>query len=254
MLFDKNHVLIMLTIFLLVIVGEILSYLLVKNESKKKIILRIFAVLTVIIHYSSLYVDFLKTGEAEIESVMLFPIYPCNVAMWLLLIVSFMKEDSKIYKIMSEFTFYLGIVGGIVGILFNEIYANNPRLADYSVLKGFLSHGTLLFGAIYLLVGKFIKIRVHNVLSVLFGMLFLLADGGIIIGIYKLCNLNVPNTMYLLNIPFENLPWINTWTIGVIAVLLTFAITAIYEQFAIKKEDRWYNRLKTKGGNDKWLK
>ena len=250
MLFDKNHILIMVAIFLTVLIGEILSYFFIKDEKKKKIILRIFAILTVVIHYSSLYVDFLKTGSAEVESVMLFPIYPCNVAMWLLLIVSFMKEDSKIYKIMAEFTFYLGIVGGIVGILFNEIYAGTPNLADYDVLKGFLSHGTLIFGAIYLLVGKFIKIRVHNVLSVFIGMLFLLVDGGIIIGIYKLCKLDAPNAMYLLNLPFENLPWLNTWTIGVAAVLLTFAITAIYEQFAINKEDRWYNRLKSKGG--KW--
>ena len=249
MLFDKNHILIMLVIFLTVITGEILFYFLIKDE-KKKIVLRIFAVLTVVIHYSSLYVEFLKTGSAEVESVMLFPIYPCNIAMWLLLIVSFMKEDSKIYKIMAEFTFYLGIVGGLVGIMFNEIYASNPNFADYNVLKGFLSHGTLMIGAIYLLVGKFIKIRVHNVLSVFLGMLFLVVDGGIIIGIYKLCKLNAPNAMYLLSLPFDNAPWFNTWTIGVAAVLLTFAITATYEQFAIKKEERWYNHLKTKGGND----
>ena len=169
--------------------------------------------------------------------------------MWLLIIISFIKKDSKVYKIMSEFTFYLGLVGGIIGIMFNEIYANTPNLADYSVLKGFLSHATLLFGSVYLLTGKFIKIRVSNVFSVFVGMSFLLLDGGIIIGIYKLFGLEAPNAMYLLNAPFENFKILNTWTIGIAAVLLTFAITAIYEQFAIKKEDRWYNRLRFTGGH-----
>ena len=176
---------------------------------------------------------------------MLLPIYPCNIVMWLLLIVSLMKnKESKVYKVMAEFTFYLGIVGGLVGIMFNEIYASTPDLSDWSVLKGLLSHLTMLFGAIYLLVGGFIKIRVSNTISVFIGMVFMLLDGAIIIGLHKLFNLDSPNVMYLISLPFPNLPWINTWTIGILAVIIAFVITAIYEQIALKKEDRWYNHLK----------
>ncbi len=58
MLFDKSHILIMITIFLLIIIGEILFYLFIKYKRKKRIVLMIFAILTVVIHYSSLYVDF----------------------------------------------------------------------------------------------------------------------------------------------------------------------------------------------------
>ncbi len=245
MLFDTAHVLFIVKSFTIIALLETVLFFFVKTENRKVRILKIAAVATVVIHYSSLYVDFFKTGTAEINDTMLLPVYPCNIAMWFLLIVAFMKNrESKVYKVMAEFTFYLGIVGGVVGILFNEIYAATPNLSDWSVLKGLLSHATMLFGAIYLLLGGFIKIRVSNTISVAIGMIFMVIDGGIIIGLYKLFNLTPQNIMYLLEPPYPNLPWLNTWVIGIAAVLLAFAITAVYEQIAIKKEDRWYNHLK----------
>lgn len=245
MLFDTAHVLFIVKSFTIIALLETVLFFFVKTENRKVRILKIAAVATVVIHYSSLYVDFFKTGTAEINDTMLLPVYPCNIAMWFLLIVAFVKNrESKVYKVMAEFTFYLGIVGGVVGILFNEVYAATPNLSDWSVLKGLLSHATMLFGAIYLLLGGFIKIRVSNTISVAIGMIFMVIDGGIIIGLYKLFNLTPQNIMYLLEPPYPNLPWLNTWVIGIAAVLLAFAITAVYEQIAIKKEDRWYNHLK----------
>ena len=245
MLFDTAHVLFIVKSFTIIALLETVLFFFVKTENRKVRILKIAAVATVVIHYSSLYVDFFKTGTAEINDTMLLPVYPCNIAMWFLLIVAFVKNrESKVYKVMAEFTFYLGVVGGVVGILFNEVYAATPNLSDWSVLKGLLSHATMLFGAIYLLLGGFIKIRVTNTISVAIGMIFMVIDGGIIIGLYKLFNLTPQNIMYLLEPPYPNLPWLNTWVIGIAAVLLAFAITAVYEQIAIKKEDRWYNHLK----------
>ena len=245
MLFDVPHVMFMVRGFTLLALLEVLFFLFVKNERKRVILLRFAAVITVVIHYSSLYVDYFQTGKAELENTMLLPIYPCNIAMWFLLIVAFMKnKESKVYKVVAEFTFYLGIVGGLVGIMFNEIYASTPDLSDWGVLKGLLSHLTMLFGAIYLLVGGFIKIRVTNTISVLIGMIFMLVDGAVIIGLHRIFKLDSPNAMYLINLPFPDLPWINTWTIGIMAVIIVFVITASYEQIALKKEDRWYNHLK----------
>ena len=245
MLFDRAHILFLLITFVLIITLEIVAFFTVKDNDKKTMILKIAAVLTVVIHYSSLYIEYFKTGKAEVDNTMLLPVYPCNIAMWLLLIVAFMKnKDNKVYQVMAEFTFYLGIVGGIVGILFNEIYASTPDLSDWSVLKGLLSHSTMLFGAVYLLVGNLIKIRVRNTISVLIGMVLMVLDGAIVIGLYQAFRLDPPNTMYLMTPPYPNLPWLNTWVIGITAVLLVFAITAVYEQIAIKKEDRWYNHLK----------
>ena len=247
-MFNTAHIIFMIVAFVLILAGELLAGFFVRKNGAKRAILITFAVATVLIHFSSLWVDYLSTGAASVDNTMLFLIYPCNIAMWLLLIVALLKNtEGKFYKIVAEFTFYLGIVGGIIGIVFNEIYANSPTFADWHSIKGLFSHATLIFGCIYLAVGGFIKIRVRNTISVAIGMLFMVADGAITIGIFRACNLEAPNAMYLLANPFENMPWLNTWTIGVAAVVLTFAITALVEQCALKREDRTLVRL-FKGG------
>lgn len=253
MLFDTPHILYMVTSGLITIGLLVLFSIFVKQQKHKDLILKISAVLTVLIHFSSLYVDFLSTGQASVEAPMLFPIYPCNVAMWLLLIVAFWKnKNSKIFNYVAEFTFYLGIAGAIVGVMLNEIYASNPNLASWSVFKGLLSHSVMLIGCIYLLTGKYIQIRVRNTISLVFGLLFLLLDGGIIIGIYRAFNLSPPNCMYLLENPFPNISWFNTYIIGVLAIVIVFVLTAIVEQIALPKEERWYSKIKnfkSKKGN-----
>lgn len=243
-MFDTNHILYMIISALITVEIFILAYYLVDNENKRQKFLRFFAIATVLLHYSSVYTTFLTTGIADLEDSMLFPIYPCNVAMWLLLLTSFMKKkEGRLYKVVSEFTFYLGIVGGIVGIVFNENYGNTPNLLDWEILKGLLSHSTMLVGAIYLLVGRFIKIRVSNVLSVIAGLVFLVFDGFVIISIFTLAGIDAPNCMYLLENPFPSMPNFSTFTIGIIAVAVAFVITSIVEFVKLEKENRWYYGL-----------
>lgn len=247
MLFDLSHNLYIIISGLITISLITLSCFCIKKQKWKDVILKTSAILTVIIHFSSLYVDYFSTGYALIESTMILPIFPCNIAMWLLVISAFWKnKQSKTFSYIAEFTFYLGLVGGVVGILFNEIYSSNPNLADWFVLKGLLSHSVMIFGCVYLLTGKYIKIRVKNLLSVFFGLLLLLIDGGIIIGLYNLANLSPPNCMYLLENPFPNLPWFNTYFIGIISLIVVFCITTLFEQIALPKEERWYTKLKLK--------
>ena len=83
-----------------------------------------------------------------------------------------------------------------------------------------------------------------NVISVFLGLLFLLIDGGIIIGLYKLANMTPPNCMYLLETPFDNMPWINVGTIGLAGLLIVFITSAIVEAICVPKEQRWYNNLR----------
>ena len=217
----------------------------ITNEKHKKLVLTISALSTVILHYSSLYVDYFTTGEATVSSTMILAVYPCNVAMWFLVAVAYAKDiRSKFFNHLAEATFYLGLVGGVVGIVINENYIANPNLADWEILKGLLSHSTMIVGWIYLLTGGYIKIRVNNLISVTGMLLFLVLDGGIVIGLHKLFKLNPPNCMYLLENPVPALPWFNTWLIGVLGVLICFAITALYEQLALPKEERWYSKIK----------
>lgn len=245
MLFDLPHILYMVITGIVTIFFLVLFRFVCKKENQKNLILKLTAVITVVLHFSSLYVNFFKSGQATIEAPMLLPIYPCNVAMWLLIICAFWKnKKSKVFVFIAEFTFYLGVVGSVLGIMFNEIYASTPNLADWHTLKGLLSHSVMLIGCIFLLTGGYIKIRVKNVLSVCAGLIFLLIDGGIIIGLYKIFKLDPPNCMYMLEPPLPSLPWINTYLIGVLALIVLFIITAIVEQIALPKEDRWYTKLK----------
>ncbi|MBE7082760.1 MAG: hypothetical protein E7378_03705 [Clostridiales bacterium] len=247
MLFDKNHLIFLGVSFAIIIATLIICYKFVKQEKHKNLILKIASILTVAIHFSSLYVDYFTTGKAEVESVMLIPIYPCNIVMWLLLILAFMKnKQGKAFKGLAVFSFYLGMTGGLVGLLCNEIYASDPNMADWGVLKGLVSHVVLIFNSLYLLVGGYIKIRVKNVISVAIGLCGMIVEGGIVIGLYKLCNLDPPNSMYLLESPFASAPWINPYLIGVVALVLVFVIGSIVEQIALKKEDRWYKKIKEK--------
>ena len=148
------------------------------------------------------------------------------------------------FKILAEFVFYAGIICGIVGILLNENYVGSVGLSDYGVFKGLLSHSTMLLGSIYILVGGFIKIRVFNVISVACGLVIFFIDGVIMNFIYDFFRDEQANSMYLQEAPFESMPWLNTGFIGIAGVLITFIVSAIYEQIALKKEERWYFKIK----------
>lgn len=73
-----------ITILLLVICKKRIT-----KERTRDLVLKASAIITVIIHYSSLWVDFFTNGSASVEAPMLLPIYPCNICMWLLLICAF---------------------------------------------------------------------------------------------------------------------------------------------------------------------
>ncbi len=244
-LFDLGHSLYMGISIVISALILILSYILVKKQSHKEGLLKFWAIITVVIHYSIMWVQYLKNETVEVGGNMLFPVYACNACMWMLVAVAFIKnKEGMAFRILAEFVFWGGIVCGVVGILLNENYDGSVGLTSYAILKGLLSHSTMLIGAIYLLVGKFIKIRVFNVISVACGLTIFLIDGLIINAIYSAFGLGEPNSMYLQAPPFENMPWLNTAFIGVVAVLVCFIITAIYEQAALDKQDRWYSKIK----------
>ena len=71
----------------------VLCKIFVKNQNKKDFIMKFAAVITVALHFSPLYVEFFKSGSTEAYETMMFPLYPCNVAMWMLVIVAFFKNN-----------------------------------------------------------------------------------------------------------------------------------------------------------------
>ena len=53
--------------------------------------------------------------------------------------------------------------------------------------------------------------------------------------------------MYLQKAPFPDLPFINTLTIGIAGVVITFVLSTILEIINLPKEERWYKNFFNKG-------
>ena len=73
-MFDLGHILYMVISGIITGVLLWLMFKHFKTEDKKIGALKFFAIITVIIHYSSLWVDFFTDGSAEVSSVMLLPV------------------------------------------------------------------------------------------------------------------------------------------------------------------------------------
>ncbi len=240
-MFNIQHIIYMVVSTLLTVALLIFCAVKVKGEKGKNLILKISAWATVFIHYSDIWVNFFATGgNATVESVYILPVYPCNVMMWLLLACVFVNKKSVLFKLLTEFCFYGGIVCGVIGIALNANFDSNPTLANYGVLKGLLSHSTMLFGCIYLKTTGFVKIRVFNVVSVTCGLLTFVLCGCFVNGLYERFGMTPPDGIFLNSNPYFNLSPI---LLGAIALVFLFIALAVYE-LTFPKEERWYNKMK----------
>jgi hypothetical protein len=217
----------------------------IRKESTKDIVLKFVSILVVIIHYSSLYVDFFNNnGDATIESNMILPVYPCNIIMWLLVIVSFIKNrDSNLYKTLAEFTFLGGTVCGMIGVLFNINFLNNPDLGNYDIFKGLISHSVMIFGTIFLFVFNYVKLEVvRTTKSIFWGLVIFVTCGFMINVLFKIFDIPSVNAMFMLEPPLPQLPFFNFFTIGLLGLILSFIGLNIYESFTLPKEQRWISK------------
>lgn len=241
-MFNKEHILYMVisgvaTVALLFLAGR-----LAKTEKSKNKILKFFAIITVVIHYSNLWVDYFAFGgEATVENNHILPVYPCNVVMWMLLVAALMQNKKRLaFQMLGEFCFWVGTVCGVVGIVLNVNFDNTPTLADYDVLKGMLSHSTMLFGCLYMRTGGFIRIRTFNAVSVASGLGVFVLCGMVVNKLYEHFGMEAPDGMFLKSNPY--MP-VSPIVLGVVAVALLFIGLSIWE-LRLPKEERWYSKLK----------
>ncbi len=214
----------------------------VKDEKGKNLILKFSAISTVLIHYSDIWVNFFATGgDTPVLSVHILPVYPCNVMMWLLLALVCVKKESVAFRILAESCFYIGTICGIVGIVLNANFDATPTLADYEVLKGLLSHSTMLFGCIYLKVAGYIKTGVFNALSCAIGLLTFVLCGVLVNELYTYFGMEVPDGMFLKSNPYLS---VSPIVLGAGLLLVMLLALALYEQVSFPKEERWYTKLK----------
>ncbi len=240
-MFNIQHILYMVVSGLFTMGLLILFAVKVKDESHKNLILKISAISTAILHYSDIWVNFFATGgNVQVQSVHILPVYPCNVVMWFLLICALMKKKGVLFTLLSEFCFCVGVICGVIGIVLNANFDATPTLADYDVLKGLLSHSTMVFGCIYLKVAGYVKIRVFNAVSATFGFGTFVLCGYFVNRLYARFGMTSPDGMFLKSNPYFSVP---TILLGVLVVLIMFGGLALYE-LSFPKEERWYNKLK----------
>ncbi len=243
-MFNLQHILYMaisggLTVLILLLAGRF-----ARDSRSRNFVLQFSAISTVVIHYSNLWVNFFLTGgNALIENNHILPVYPCNVVMWMLLAAALIRDKKSVaFQLLGEFCFYGGIVCGVIGIVLNANFGTNPSLADYDILKGMLSHSTMLLGCIYLRTGGFIRIRVFNAVSVAAGLGCFVICGVAVDGLYALCGMTPPDGMFLRSNPYLG---VSPILLGCIAVVLLFAFLALWE-LRLPRQDRWYEKLRRK--------
>ena len=208
----------------------------IKKESARDFILKAVCILTVFLHFSDITVAFLRGEQAVANSSHLFPIYPCHIMMWLSLIAAFItNKKRKLFSVIADFIFYFGTFCAIFGVVFNANYLQTPDLSDYGILKGLVSHSTLLFTCLYLYAMGYVHAEPkQNARHVLYGFVFLLVDGVFFNFLFEKLGLPSVNAMYLQELPFPQYPFINTTTIGVAGVLAAYGIATAL-QFCHKK-------------------
>ena len=191
----------------------------IKTQQVKDGILKFIAILSVAIHFSSLYVDFFSNnGIAIIENSLLLPVYPCNISMWALLITAFFKKkETKGYKYLSHFTAFGGTICCLIGVLFNMNFLAKPDFTDYNIVKGLISHTVMVFGTIYLFVLDYVKIEAKDTfISCLLGTLLLSINGLFINTTFELFDIPSVNAMFMLEAPLEMFPFLNFYTMYIL--------------------------------------
>lgn len=203
-MFNTQHILYMLISGLLTLLLLLWAAKTCIQQSQKDRFLKCFAILTVIIHYSDIWVDFFTSGgNVYVSSVHILPVYPCNIVMWMLLLASLLKNKAALpFQMLSQFCFYIGTLCAVLGIVLNENFDNNPTLADYSVLKGMLSHSTMLLGCLYMKTGKYFHVSPFNACSVAAGLLSFVLCGIGINRLYDHFGMEAPDGMFLRHNPY----------------------------------------------------
>ena len=247
-MFNTQHILYMVISGILTVAFLILASKYAKNDQTKNRILKFTAIITVVIHYSNLWVDYFTTGGATVENNQILPVYPCNVVMWMLLVASLLQNKKSIlFQLLSEFCFYGGTICGVIGIVLNVNFGNNPTLADYGILKGLLSHSTMLFGCLYMLFGHYVKIRIFNVVSIASGLVTFILCGIGVNALYEFFGMEAPDGMWLRENPYIGIPPL---ILGFVFMVVVFIVLNLWE-LRLPAEERWYKKLERRKKNER---
>lgn len=231
-LFDLTHM-IYIVVSLSVTVGLLLlGKRFLKKKPAKEFFLKFFALATFFLHTSVLWVDYLKNGVANVPDNILFPIFFCNMSMYMLLIIAFWRNKrTKLFQIVAIITAYGGFFGAMISLFYPAYYLGASSIFEWGVFKSMLSHSTMLIGSTWLLVSGYVKIRLSNAIVYFGGLLFYGLIGVIVNFTFEAFGLHNPNAMYLEHPPLSEAPFLNAVTIALLMVLIIFLFSSLMEKY-----------------------
>jgi hypothetical protein len=238
-LFDQTHIAYILISLSLTIILLVLAKRNLKTFKHKMLFFNISALLTFFLHISVLWVDFLKNGSAGVPDNILFPIFFCNLSMYLMIFLSlYPNKETKIFEMFAIVIGYAGFFGAMISLMYPAYYLGAASMFEWGVLKSMLSHSTMLLGSTWLIVGGFFKIKPFNAVIYFIGLLFYGLVGIIVNQTFSLFGLYNPNAMYLNHPPLSDVPILNFFVIAMLMVLLISIFGFIYQLIKESTETR----------------
>lgn len=243
-MFDGFHLLYIIISLLLTAIMLIYARKYLKKQHHKDMFLVINGLLCFFSHISSLWVEYLTNdGVAHVNDYILFPIYFCNLLMITLLILSLLpNKQSKLYQILSIFTFYGGLFGPTISLIYPTYYLASGGNIDYYVMKSLVSHSFLLVGTMWLYLGGYFKPRLSNVIWYFAGIFLAGILGFITNVIYEVFLNRQINAMWMQAPAIDGTPF-DGWLMGTISLIVVAIISVIFElQLPVK--DRFFETKK----------
>jgi len=223
------------------------SYKKLKTDKQIMKAFRIGTIITLIIHYSDFFKELIVNGKIVLTDNLLLIVYPCNLIMWLCVFLSFFNDtNSKVFKIVSEFVSFGGLLCAFLGVILNANYCNNPDLTDFGIFKGLLSHNTMIYSQVLLIVTKRVKLSaLRNFFTSTFGVLLMMAFGlydRLLDILFEVNPSDYNAAMFLFSVPFDSMPWATFPVMMAVGLSVIFVVLNVLELIIYKKGNRWFNK------------
>jgi hypothetical protein len=193
-----------------------------EKETKKDWIFISLAWATFLLHISYMWYTGIAegSGSGEAPRSVLFPLYSCNLTMYLLMTLLFIPKG-KLWDIIATATAYAGFIGGFVSVA--DYLLISPNWKSYEFIKSLLSHTTLTLGCLWLFI-KYIKISVKDILPCLYYCGLCLFDASILLWL-----LPKANPMWM-RIPLvDGVPFLMGYNIAWIFILSVSAFCFVWD-------------------------
>jgi hypothetical protein len=193
-----------------------------KTKKNKDWVLISFIWVTFLLHISYMWYTGIKdgSGAGEAPRSVLFPLYSCNLTMYLLLLLLFVPRG-KIWDMIAVACAYAGVLGGAVSV---AEYLMTPNWQSYEFIKSLLSHATLFISSLWLFIKRYAKISIKNFLPCLYYVALCLADGLLLMWV-----LPKANPMWLRKPVLDGVNFLSGWNMAWIFLLAVGAFGLVWD-------------------------